>query len=350
MKNHPSWSDRAGGQTRPEPASVSAIVLTHRRPRLATEVVRSLVEREGLPPERVVVVVNGTGGLDDATLEASVRLVRLPRNLGPASGFGAGMEVAFADPSVRWAYLCEDDVGLLSLPSPRLADVLDRAEARGRLFSPPVGSVVAFGRRFVGRGSHTVNVVPLPGSPHELVPVDVASWGATLLSRAVFDAGILPDPEWFFGLEDFDFYCRVREGGFEVLLDAVSARAVADEQTLPGEPEPFGCTDRSTNTKRGGRTTTPATPSCWPDVTAARRGTCGTWPTRPGDSRGPPDETSAERFSMASGTVLGGVSVRIRTMAGRWASTPKRLRIPALRQVDLRFGSLAPARVTMARP
>ena len=234
MKNHPSWSDRAGGQTRPEPASVSAIVLTHRRPRLATEVVRSLVEREGLPPERVVVVVNGTGGLDDATLEASVRLVRLPRNLGPASGFGAGMEVAFADPSVRWAYLCEDDVGLLSLPSPRLADVLDRAEARGRLFGPPVGSVVAFGRRFVGRGSHTVNVVPPPGSPHELVPVDVASWGATLLSRAVFDAGILPDPEWFFGLEDFDFYCRVREGGFEVLLDAVSARAVADEQTSAG--------------------------------------------------------------------------------------------------------------------
>jgi GT2 family glycosyltransferase len=114
VKNHPSWSDSAGGQPRPDLGSVSAVVLTHRRPRLATEVVRSLVEAEGLPPESVVVVVNGTGGLDDAALEASIRLVRLPRNLGPASGFGAGMEVAFADPSVRWAYLCEDDVGLLS--------------------------------------------------------------------------------------------------------------------------------------------------------------------------------------------------------------------------------------------
>jgi GT2 family glycosyltransferase len=233
VKNEPSWSDKANGPKRSELASVSAVVLTHRRPRLATEVVRSLVEREGLSPDRVVVVVNGTGGLDDATLESSVRLVRLPRNLGPASGFGAGMEVAFADPSVRWAYLCEDDVGLLSLPSPRLADVVDRAEARGRLSGPP-GAVVAFGRRFVGRGSHTVNLVPSPGSAHELVPVDVASWGATLLSRAVFDAGIVPDPEWFFGLEDFDFYCRVRQGGFEVVLDAVSARAVADEQTSAG--------------------------------------------------------------------------------------------------------------------
>jgi GT2 family glycosyltransferase len=234
VNNHPSWTDKTVAQKLSEPASVSAVVLTHRRPRLATEVVRTLVESEGLPPERVVVVVNGAGGLADATLESSVRMVRLPRNLGPASGFGAGMEVVFADPSVRWAYLCEDDVGLLSLPSPRLADVVDRAEARSRLSGPPVGAVVAFGRRFVGRGSHTVNLVPSLGTPHELVPVDVASWGATLLSRSVFDAGIVPDPEWFFGLEDFDFYCRVRQAGFEVLVDAVSARAVADQQSSAG--------------------------------------------------------------------------------------------------------------------
>ena len=234
MKNHPSSSEGADGPKRLEPASVSAVVLTHRRPRLATEVVRSLIEQEGLPPDRVVVVVNGAGGLDDARLESRVRLVRLPRNLGPAGGFGAGMEVAFADPSTDWAYLCEDDVGLFSLPSPRLADLVDRAEARSRLSGPPVGAVVAFGRRFVGRGSHTVNLVPSAGSPYELVPVDVASWGATLLSRSVFDAGIIPDPEWFFGLEDFDFYCRVRQSGFEVLVDAVSARAVADQQTSAG--------------------------------------------------------------------------------------------------------------------
>ena len=57
-----------------------------------------------------------------------------------------------------------------------------------------------------------MNLVPPVGNPYELVPVDVASWGATLLARPVFDAGIVPDPEWFFGLEDFDFFCRVRQG------------------------------------------------------------------------------------------------------------------------------------------
>ncbi len=228
--------DPSGEADARPPASVSAVVLTHRRPRLATEVVRSLIEREGLPPNRVVVVVNGSGGLDDPTLEARVRLVRLPHNLGPAGGFGAGMEAAFADPSVRWAYLCEDDVGLFSLPSPRLAEVVARAEDRARLTGRPLGAVVAYGRLFVGRGSHTVNLVPPSGgaSADELVPVDVASWGATLLARQVFDAGIVPDQHWFFGLEDFDFFCRVRQGGFDVLVDGVSARAVADEQTSAG--------------------------------------------------------------------------------------------------------------------
>jgi hypothetical protein len=242
----PNRSYGAAGVTRPLPSSVSAVVLTHRRPRLATAVVRSLIEREGVPPHRVVVVVNEFGGLEDATLESRVRMVRLPRNLGPAGGFGAGMEVAFADPSVRWAYLCEDDIGLFSLPSPRLADVVSRAECRGEDFGRPIGAVVAYGRRFVGRGAHTANLVPPEANSGELVPVDVASWGATLLARAVFDAGIVPDPEWFFGLEDFDFFCRVRQGGFEVLVDSVSARAVAEEQTSAGRAgaqEPHRPTD-----------------------------------------------------------------------------------------------------------
>ena len=236
MRERPDGSHEVSVPTRPAPSSVSAVVLTHRRPRLATAVVRSLIEREGLSPDRVVVVVNGSGGLDDPELESSIRLIRLPHNRGPAGGFRAGMEVAFSDASVHWAYLCEDDVGLLTLPTPRLADVVERAQSRDRSPGRPVGAVVAFGRQFVGRGAHTENLVPPALRPHEfeLVPVDVASWGATLLSRRVFDAGILPDSVWFFGLEDFDFYCRVRQGGFEVLVDAVSARAVADQQTSAG--------------------------------------------------------------------------------------------------------------------
>ncbi len=242
-----SRSTRPAGDCGAPPRSlvdgVTAVVLTFMRPRLAGDVTRALLERERLPGGRVVVVVNGSGGLDDSGLEESVRMLRLARNTGPAGGFRAGLVEAFADPAVRWAYLCEDDVGLFSLPVPRLASVLGRIEAleaAGRDTDRPVGAVVSYGRRFVGRGSHTVNVVPPAGQPGDLAPVDVACWGATLVSRAVVEAGILPDPDWFFGLEDFDFFCRVREAGFEVVVDGEAARAVADQQTSSGRDAAIG--------------------------------------------------------------------------------------------------------------
>jgi GT2 family glycosyltransferase len=215
---------------------VTAVVLTHLRPGLAGDVVRSLLADEGLPPERVVVVVNGEGGLDDPDLESRVRMVHLDRNTGPAGGFRAGLVAAFEDPGTRWAYLCEDDIGLFSLPTPRLGELLARLEDRGDR-PPPAGAVVAYGRVFVGRGAHTQNVVPRPGVPFGLASVDVACWGATLVARPVVEAGVLPDPAWFFGLEDFDFFCRVREAGFEVLVDAVAAREVADQQSNQGRED-----------------------------------------------------------------------------------------------------------------
>ena len=159
--------------------------------------------------------------------------MRLPENLGPAGGFRAGLVEAFTDPACRWAYLCEDDIGLFDVPAPRVAGLVARVD-RARPAHPAVGAVVAYGRSFVGRGAHTVNVVPAHA---DLVPVDVACWGATLVAREVVGAGVLPDDALFFGVEDFDFFCRVRAAGFEVLLDGVAARAVAGQQTNEGRDE-----------------------------------------------------------------------------------------------------------------
>ena len=215
------------------------MVLTYRRRRLAGDVVRSLIDVEGFDPQRIVVVVNADGGLDDPELEGRVRMRRLPENLGPGAGFAYGLAEAFADPSIDWAYLCEDDVGLFDLPRPRVAEVLQRvASTDGR--PTPVGAVVSYGRTFTRRGGHTENAVPSLDSPQGLAPVDVACWGATLVARAVQEAGIVPDPAWFFGYEDFDFFSRVRAGGFSVLVDAPAARAVADQQTSQGRARALG--------------------------------------------------------------------------------------------------------------
>jgi GT2 family glycosyltransferase len=211
---------------------VTAVIVTHRRPRLTGDLVRSLRDVEGIPESRVVVVVSGEGGLDDPVLEGSVRMIRLQDNLGPAAGFRAGIEAAVSEPDAEWLYLCEDDVGLMPLPAPRVADILDRVE---RFRSDPrVGAIVAYGRRISSLTGNAVNFVPPAGTPYDLATVDVAAWGATLLHREVGVRGILPDPDWFFGFEDFDFFSRVREAGFSVLVDGRSARPVAEFETSVG--------------------------------------------------------------------------------------------------------------------
>ncbi|MGH9017670.1 MAG: hypothetical protein ACRDY1_07980 [Acidimicrobiales bacterium] len=234
----------------PVPDTVAAVVLTFRRRRLAGDVVRSLMEVEGFDPARIVVVVNGDGGLDDPSLEERVQMHRLPENRGPAAGFAEGLRIAFSDPTIEWAYLCEDDVGLFSLPGHRVADVLARTKAAATTEGSPararqsdskgIGAVVAYGRRFTRHGGHTENTVTPPWTSFGLGPVDVACWGATLVRRQVVASGIVPDPEWFFGYEDFDFFCRVRAGGFLVLVDTVAAAAVADEQTSQGRALALG--------------------------------------------------------------------------------------------------------------
>jgi GT2 family glycosyltransferase len=202
------------------------VVLTHRRPRLATQVVRALHDVDAVPLSNIVLVVNGEGGLDDTVLESAIDVVRLPVNVGPAGGFRAGMEHAASRiGAARWLYLCEDDVGLFGLPPGRLGPLIAAVEARGADGGPPVGAVVAYGRDLHRRTGITLPHQPGVGMRFE--SVDVAAWGASLVSAKVLEAGVLPDAEWFFGFEDFDFWLSVTRAGFALLLDDDAARAVA---------------------------------------------------------------------------------------------------------------------------
>ena len=218
---------------------VAAVVLTFRRERLATQVVKGLIEQEGFAPQQIIVVVNGEGGLDDHELEGAVQMHRLPTNLGPAGGFRAGLEVAAARPEVDWIYVCEDDVGLFEIPTPRVAELVRGVElepvARG------IGGVIAYGRRVDPRTGRTVPFVPDDDEPR-FPDVDCAAWGASLVSAGAVRAGVVPDDDMFFGFEDFDFWFRMRLAGYGVVLDASTARAVAErvfheqrEQQLSGE-------------------------------------------------------------------------------------------------------------------
>lgn len=202
--------------------NAAAVVLTYRRPRLVTRVVRALVEDEGLPESQIVLVINGDGGLDDPALEQRINVLRLPENLGPAGGFRAGLEHARAAYATDWFYLCEDDDSALSMPRGGLAELIEDLERWSNDHrETSIGAVGVRGwdldhRTGVARQRAIAGVTRFES-------VDMTEWGGTLLASRVLEAGLLPDPDWFWGSEDLDFFLRLRAAGFETFLDTQRA-------------------------------------------------------------------------------------------------------------------------------
>ena len=203
--------------------SVVALVLTHMRPASASNVVRSLIRDEGFAPSDILLVVDGAGGLDDPALERQLQSLRLPLNVGPAGGLEKGLEHIRETTRCDWIYVCEDDVPLAHLSIARVRTLVAEAAKPLRHTDPPIGAVVAWGRHLDRVTGHT-RAHTLSGGDGRLQDVDLSGWGATLLSRRVIDAGILPDPDFYFGYEDWDFWLRMREAGFRLVLDSDALR------------------------------------------------------------------------------------------------------------------------------
>ena len=198
--------------------SAKALVLTHARPLLATQLVKSLVEDEGFDPSDVVLVINGDGGLSDSALQEKVHTIVLPENLGAAGGMRAGLIYIRDHSKCDWIYVCEDDVPLAHLRIPRVAELIRAVEDQEtHPHSAPIGAVSGWGLHLdILTGSSRVH--ELQGD-RRFQAVDVSGWGATLLSRRVLDADVLPDARLFFGYEDWDFWLRMRRKGFELVID-----------------------------------------------------------------------------------------------------------------------------------
>jgi GT2 family glycosyltransferase len=214
-----SGSDGTDGMS-----SVVALVLTFRRPPLATKLVRSLVSDEGFSPDKILLVVNGEGGIDDPELVEQVRMLHLPINLGPAGGLREGLLRIAETMPCDWIYVCEDDVPLAHLRKPRARELVAAIEEyEGAPGGRAIGAVTGWGRHLDLETGQTF-VHTMSRDEGRFQEIDLAGWGATLMSRRVIDAGVLPDADFFFGYEDWDFWLRMRSAGFRLMLDSDALR------------------------------------------------------------------------------------------------------------------------------
>lgn len=202
--------------------NVTAIVVTYNRPALLRKALRA-IEDQSRPPQRLLVVDNGSGPDTvellqqvQASTTLDMRVVRAPGNLGGAGGFALGMQQA-ENQAGHWLWIMDDDA---EPDSHCLERLLELAERNPRSLIGPAA---------VGHPPHHHTLcwpaaTPAGATTRQLdalrEPWQVFALpflGLLVPASAVEQIG-LPEARLFISGDDVDFTLRARQAGYTLFL------------------------------------------------------------------------------------------------------------------------------------
>ncbi len=211
--------------------TLAAFVLTFNRPRALATALQALLEQSE-PPERVLVVDNGTGpDAADVVRAAGDRRVTYEStgvNLGSAGGVAYGLRRLF-DQGFDWLYCVDDDT------PPLTTDTLERLrQLIARHSGEKLGAVASAGSWWDwNRGEHTrIPDEELVGD----VSVDTIGGGSQLIVwRGVVEDIGTPLADLFFGFWDPLYCLRMQQAGYVLMVPGelhLEYRRLADRLQL----------------------------------------------------------------------------------------------------------------------
>lgn len=217
---------------------VSVVIVNHNAGSVLIDCFRSLAGQA----TEIVLIDNGSdaGGLDfisEKKISPSVKMIRLPKNVGFAAGCNIGISACTQDVILLFNPDCIASPGLVQ----RLWNVLesdervgmvggflqnaDQSEQRGgRRLIPTPGRALApgFGVEFLARLwpalflDFNLNENPLPSEP---VRVEAISGACMMLRRSALDDAGMMDEGFFLHCEDLDLCVRLRNCGWWIFFD-----------------------------------------------------------------------------------------------------------------------------------
>jgi GT2 family glycosyltransferase len=219
---------------------VTAVVLTHARRDLLRECLRAVLAQTR-PADAVLVVDNASTDGTAAMLPdefPEVEVLRLDPNVGASGGFAAGLRAAEA---ADWVWLLDDD----TIARPETLERLLAARAE----VPPGPEPAILGSRVEWRdGSpHPTNMpmfarrdptLLVAAAERRMLPLRATSFVSTLIRGDAVRRYGVPEPQFFYQVDDIDYTARVlrRERGF-LVCDSVA------EHRTPAPRDPRAETD-----------------------------------------------------------------------------------------------------------
>jgi GT2 family glycosyltransferase len=192
----------------------AAFIITRNRPETLVTTI-STVFSQTLPPECILIVDN-SDEYDTKQRIASLQNEKLVYhsvgyNAGPAGGAYFGLKLLF-EKGYDWVLWIDDD------DPPKFLDVFEKMfQIVEDNYSPDLGMVGCVGERFDYQRAKIIRL-----KDQELkgyLDVDTISGNMfPLVNRRVFEKGILPSKDFFFGFEDLGFCLAVKRSGLKIMI------------------------------------------------------------------------------------------------------------------------------------
>lgn len=196
------------------PKKFAAFIITRDRPKYLENTLQELKDQT-FPPALILIVDNSETDLTKNQYEHAsgkdIAYIHTGYNAGPAGGAYYGLKTLF-EKGYDWVLWVDDD------DPPKFNDMMEEmvkiiennADIR-------LGMVGAVGERFDRNSAKTIRF-----RDQELkgyLQVDTISGNMfPLVNRKVFEEGILPDKELFFGYEDLDFGLSLKRGEWQIMV------------------------------------------------------------------------------------------------------------------------------------
>ncbi|WP_035468118.1 glycosyltransferase [Algoriphagus mannitolivorans] len=190
-------------------------IITYNRPELICETILAVLS-QSISPDLLWIIDNSEGleTMKAISLLGDIRIkyYRMGFNAGPAGAAAKGLELCGKD-DLDWIYWGDDN------DPPFLYDCFERLLAI-RDVNPFCGVLGAVGQFFDRKKGVVKRVQTRLLEKKDWIEVDYVAGGMCMLVNGqVARAGILPDPNLFFGFEELDFCLKVSRKGYALIVD-----------------------------------------------------------------------------------------------------------------------------------
>lgn len=194
---------------------LGAFIITYNRPQILLDTIKAVFFQTH-PPDFIWIIDNSDNLETDHAIASlfdfRIRYYRMSYNAGPAGAAAKGLELC-AKEGAEWIYWGDDN------DPPFRSDCFERLLAiRG--VNPFCGVLGAVGHFFDRKKGVIKRVQTRLLEKKDWVAVDsIAGNMCMLISGEVAKAGIVPDPDLFFGFEELDFCLKVSRKGYSLIVD-----------------------------------------------------------------------------------------------------------------------------------